>query len=240
MKFNHNNQRTLSQNLKYTFASIILTFVLIFIPILCSLWHLFQHFKTIEDLHFPLIETVQSATVNHLSTENITYKLCLSTQASKQAQYIQEQNTYDMQLQANLKSIRTYAPQYKETVTLIQRALQDAVNYRQKAILYCKQNRSQEALNFLEKDYFPLMNQIQEQLNLISNQIIQENHTFLTRYKIQALLMIVLSLFILIVVLFYTARLMNQLIKKVQLPLTEIELAMCDMAQGNLQFDLLL
>ena len=238
MYHSHFNNRSLKQSLKLTFSCIILIFTFIFILLLLSTHDIMNNFKSLKNTNFPLMESAQSAISNHLSTQNVMYKLCLTDDSNLQAQYVLEQDAYDMNLQKDLKYILKNAPAYKTSVVKIQNLLQEALSYRNQAILYCKQHLSSKALVLLEQEYFPRMSSVQSELASLYNIFSNQNTAFLTRYNQQAIFTICLVIFCFLLMLAMSFRLIKRLIIQIQTPLTEIGTAMSKMAQGELNFNL--
>ena len=238
MYHSHFNNRSLKQSLKLTFSCIILIFTFIFILLLLSTHGIMNNFKSLKNTNFPLMESAQSAISNHLSTQNVMYKLCLTDDSNLQAEYVIEQDAYDMNLQKDLKYILKNAPDYKTSVVKIQDLLQEALSYRNQAILYCKQHLSNKALVLLEQEYFPRMSSVQSELTSLYNIFSNQNTAFLTRYNQQAIFTICLVIFFFILMLAISFKLIKHLIIQIQTPLTEIGTAMSKMAQGELNFNL--
>ncbi|MBE6024799.1 MAG: methyl-accepting chemotaxis protein [Cellulosilyticum sp.] len=237
LKSNFNN-RSLRESLKITFSCIILSFTLIFLLLLLLIHSIMNNFRVLKNTNLPLMESSQSAICNHLSTQNVMHKLCLTEDLTSQKEYEIQQNAYDMNLQQELKYLLKHAPTYKSNITKIQQSLQEALSYRNQAILYCKQNLSGKALDLLEAEYFPRMISIQCELTTLYNIFSNQNASFLSRYNNQMLITLSLVILCLILMLAISFSLIKKLIRQIQSPLVQIGTAMSKMAQGELHFEL--
>lgn len=235
---NQFNNRSLKQSLKVTFSTIILIFTLIFILLSLMINSIMSHIKFLQTSSLPLMESAQSAAYNQLATQNTMYKLCLSDSLDSQHQYVIEQSTYDMALQKDLKYLLEHAPTYKSSITKIQNLLQEALSYRNQAVLYCKQNASTKALLLLELEYFPRMTSVQGELSSLYRTFSNQNTALLTRYTKQAIFTFILVLIGFIFMLLTSFKLIKRLIIQIQAPLNQIGTAMSEMAQGQLDFNL--
>ena len=239
MKKDSFRKQSIHRSLRQSYYSIIGVFVFLFLCVGVCMTRSLYSMKLIANQYIPAITNAGQALNNQLVAQNATYKLCLTTNEKYINQYIKEADQADMDMQENLKKLRHINPKYKDTISSIQKILQEILVYRSNAILYCHQGQTDKALELLEENYFTKMSKITKQLEVIRMDIQARSEDAVQSKQTELLITmcIFLLLFLLILrIAFYRSK---QLIQNMKLPLDSIGDAMELIANGNLQSSLM-
>ncbi len=229
---------SVGKDLKKGFRTIIILFLIIYAFLFCTVGNMFLHYRELKNESFVIVNDVSMARNASLSIQNSIYKMCLAKDENQKSQYSLEADELDMLVQKYLKKIVKLMPKYKENIAEIKKIQQEAFSFRSQAILLSSQDRNQEAIELLEDNFFVKMQSIDEIFLSITESINSELESYITQVEIFVLLLLIASIIMIGITIFYSVTKGNKLIKSIQIPLEEIGSAMEEVYNGNLDFQL--
>lgn len=230
--------RSVQKSLYHVFFQVIGVFVLVFLFVYVIFINCIFNLREIQKENIPILIEIEEAKTNNLTVQNSIYKMCLTNQAEKRNKYKTEAENSDMNLQKNLKYIMKSVPEAKKNIVKIQKNLQEAVSFRNNAILYCNQDKNEEAISLLENHYIDKMNAVEGQLNDVIKMIHNKNSTMISSYIRNIILFSIFLSIILISTICLGIKLSRKIVKKIQKPINEVGNVICEMSKGNLQIEL--
>lgn len=229
---------SVGKDLKKGFRTIIILFLIIYGFMFITVGNMFLHYRELKNESFVIVNEISMARSASLCIQNSVYKMCLAEDKNQQDLYNQEADEYDMLVQKYLKKIVKLMPQYKGNISEIKKIQQEAFTFRSQAILLSSQDRKQEAIELLEKNFFVKMQGIDEVFINITTNINSEIESYITQVEMFVALLLILSIIMIGITIFYSVTKGNKLIKSIQMPLDEIGSAMEEVYNGNLDFQL--
>lgn len=199
---------------------------------------LYVSVQSFQQKNIMLLQHIGNIRYCNVMIQNINYKRMLCGDEEKGNDYQQQVNGMDMELQEQLKQMKTDLPQAKEIVEDIQKLLQQALTYRSQALLLSATDKNTEAVELLENSYLPVIEQVNdrlEELSLIADERVGESLAVIRRSIF--LFGIVGAGFILLLSVYITVK-QKKTICLITKPLESVEQAMEQMAEGNLDFEL--
>ena len=154
------------QFLTSSFRRIIVVFTLTIMSIVILFSIGTYQFNKRLTSQIALRQTISTATIQNLKIQNALYKVCMTTDETLRNQYQQDLSETEIAFQKNLKIIHKYDERYKKYVNEVQQLLQTALQYRNQAVLYCRQGKSNVAIILLQNNYF---NSVQEVETIFEN-----------------------------------------------------------------------
>lgn len=226
--------RSIKKSLYIAFFSIIIVFVGVF-GVMFSTFQISSHnLSLIQNRNIPILNSVAEARENNLSAQNAMYKLCLTENSELKKTYKQAAESADMTLQQKLQFILKSEPDCKQNIVAIQKALQDALTFRNSAILYSSQGKNEEAVNLLEENYISRMDLIDQQLDEVHNYINSSTDNYIQSYKTQITIFAVFFIIVIFGVIMLAVQLSRRVINQIQKPLSEVDSVISEMSKGNL------
>lgn len=229
---------SVGRDLKKGFRTILVLFCIICIFLFFTVANLFIHYNELKNISFVIVNEVNMARNTSLCTQNSVYKMCLSEDKDQQNQYSAEADAYDMLIQKYLKQIVSIMPEYKKNITEIKKIQQEALLYRSQAVLLSAQDRKQEAIELLEKNYFDKMQSIDDNFQSITDNINNEIEDYVISVERTIAILLAFSLLLIGSTIYYSTSKANKLVKSIQIPLVEVGNAMEEVYKGNLDFKL--
>lgn len=229
---------SVGRDLKKGFRMIIILFMFICVFLFFTVADMFLHYRELKNNSFAIVNDISMARSASLCIQNSIYKMCLSEDESQQNQFNAEADEYDMLVQKYLKAIVKLKPEYKANISEIKKIQQEAFTFRSQAILLSSQNRKQEAIDLLETNFFPKMQNIDDVFLSITDSINNELETYVESVERLVVILLIASILMIVVTIVYSVNKGNKLIKSIQIPLEEIGCAMEEVYIGNLEFDL--
>lgn len=230
--------RSIKKSLYITFFSIVIIFTVVLGIMLFTLQISSRNLGSIQDKYIPILNSVAEARYNNLSAQNAIYKLCLTKKSERKGKYKTDSENADMMLQKNLQYILKSEPNTKKNIVAIQDALQEALKYRNSAILHSSQGENEEAINVLEENYIDQMEEVEEQLDEVYQTIYSKTNSYIQNYKRQITVLIAFFMIVIITVIILTMKLSKKVINQIQKPLSEVGNVISEMAKGNLDYQL--
>jgi methyl-accepting chemotaxis protein len=226
------------RDLKKGFRTIIILFLIIYVFLFFTVTDMYLHYRELKNNSFAIVNDISAARSASLCIQNSIYKMCLSEDESQQNEFNAEADEYDMLVQKYLKAIIKLKPEYKANISEIKKIQQEAFTFRSQAILLSSQNRKQEAIDLLETNFFPKMQNIDDVFLSITDSINNELESYINSVERLVVVLLISSILMIGVTIVYSVSKGNKLIKSIQIPLDEIGSAMEQVYNGNLDFDL--
>lgn len=229
---------SVGRDLKKGFRTIIILFLVICVFLFFTVANMFLNYRELKNNSFAIVNDISQARSTSLCIQNSIYKMCLSEDESQQNEFNAEADEYDMLVQKYLKAIVKLNPKYKANISEIKKIQQEAFTFRSQAILLSSQNKKQEAINLLETNFFPKMQNIDEIFLSITDSINNELEMYVKNVERLVVALLILSILMIGVTIAYSIEKGNKLIRSIQIPLDEIGSAMEEVYNGNLDFNL--
>lgn len=240
MKIRHNQfeNRSIKKSLYITFLSIVIIFVCIFGLVFLTFQKTSHNISLIQNENIPILNAVADARKNNLSAQNAMYKMCLTKNTDLKSEYKKVAENADMALQQNLKFILKSEPDCKKNIIEIQTILQEALGYRNSAILYSSQQRNEEAVTLLEENYINRMVLIDDEFNKVNTYVNGKTDSYIQSCKMQIIIFAMFFLVVIIGVIILSIKLSKRVINQIQKPLHEVGGVIGEMSKGNLGCEL--
>jgi len=226
--------RSIKKSLNFVFFSIIIVFIGVFIVMVSTFLITSYNLGLIQNENIPILNAVAEARANNLSAQNSMYKLCLTENSELKKTYQKEAENADMMLQSNLQYIMKSEPDSKKNIVTIQKVLQEALGYRNSAILFSSQGRNEEAINLLEENYINRMISVEQQLDEVHSFINNKTDSYINNYKMQISIFLIFFIVVIIGVIILAIKLSRRVINQIQKPLNEVGNVISEMSKGNL------
>lgn len=202
------------------------------------LFVLYTSMQDFRDENMQAMQSLESIQYCNVMIQNTNYKLMLCTDEEQKKEYSEQVNALDMELQKELKALKKSYPESAESIVEIQKLLQQAFPYRSQAILQSLVGQSGEAVITLEKNYLPLISEVNQKLEALNDET-QKNAD-------QAMLVIrgsiftfgIISVCFMMAIAAFVSFKQKKVIGLILEPLNLVEQAMEEMAKGNLEFDI--
>lgn len=230
--------RSIEKSLYATFLSIVIVFTCVFGAVLLTFQRTSYNIGLIQSENIPVLSAVAEARVNNLSAQNDMYKLCITENSDLKKEYKLAAETADMSLQQKLKDILKLEPEYKSNIAEIQNILQDALAYRNSAILYSSIGKNEEAITLLEENYINKMNLIEDRFNEINESINNRTDSYIKNCKRQIAAFAGIFLLIIAGAIVLSVKLSQKVIRQIQKPLGEVGGVISEISRGNLNCEL--
>ena len=223
-------QQTLGQNQKI----FLLMSFLFLIVIGYFMWNL----KQIERENVEIKEEVYEMEKDNLNEQNSVFKMCLATEEESREKYGALSDSYDMEIQKHIKMLRQLLPGEKEKLNQIQKGLQSALQDRQMAILNGSSNgNGQKALQILEQDYAPKMQEIADMCQELSGEITQDCQQRIEQIQIIIVVTIALLIILTVSLMLFSQGQKRKIKRLINEPIHEIMTAMEELEKGNLHYE---
>lgn len=227
-------EKSIAISLYKAFVAVIAVFVVVFAVIFVVLSQNTRNLGMIQDRDIPVLNAVSEAKENNLSAQNSIYKMCITGNQTLKNQYKSASENYDIQLQQNLKYILKERPECKANITKIQNILQEALGFRNSAILYSSQGFMDRTVEILEDEYISRMNLVGEELDAVNTFVVNETDSYIRGYRIQIMAFMIAFAAVIIIIIFLTIKFVSKVVRKIKDPLAEIGNVMGEMSKGNL------
>lgn len=221
-----------------TYFAVMIIFIGLLGVMVFAVTRVIGTMDAIKDHSIPVKTYADRAVQDNLKAQNAMYKLCLTKDASLSAEYVEEANEADISLQENLQQIKKLESACKENVVSVQALLQEALGYRSKAILYSKQDKTEEAIYILEENYFNKMKDIELELQKVSDYVQRNTNASIRSSRVEIVVFLGIFLIALFCAVLIAIRLSRRLIQQIKKPLDDIGEAMEQMSKGNLDCQL--
>lgn len=223
-------QHALRQNQRIFFG-MSLVFVLI---TGYFLWNL----KEIQRKNVEIRNVVYQLEVDNLNEQNSVFKLCLATDPEVRSEYSTMCDTYDIEIQNHLKTLRQHMPKEEETLNQIQLTLQSALRSRQMAVLNGSiHGDGSAALKLLNEEYLPQMQEVDSLCQNMSQRVTTECQRKIEHMVIVMIGTIIVLISVMIALMIYTSRKKKKIQSLIQVPIQEITIAMQELERGNLNYE---
>lgn len=226
--------KSLKNTFKYILIAYIITMGAAFALIINLYWNLQEFNSTMTNL------SLESWNVRYsiLDAQSKMYKVCLEPDVNKQKELVAQTDELDMAVQKSLKIILDSSQKNKQHVVKVQELLQTAFTFRSTALLYSSQNQMEKAVDLLEGSYFPIIDQIIEELEVINTNVGNQMSESVENNRIKVGIILIILALITVVCVIVVLRIRKRTIKILLQPLLEVGTAMEEMAEGNLDFRL--
>lgn len=223
-------KRLIRYNIRYLACFVMVT-IGILLMIAVSIRKLGEH-------NIPMMQMIADTQELNLQIQNDTYCILLSQDENYKKKYKQQIDSKDVQLQKQLKSMTENAAFAKDGVNSIQTILQEALRYRAQAILLALTDQQQKAIELLEEEYMPRMSDVDDCLSQIAQSYSSSVEQSLHMTWVSVLISALGGLILIVVVSLLGIKKSKKLIQEIHQPIVEIEAAMNEMAEGNLQYEI--
>lgn len=186
-----------------------------------------------------LRQTISTATIQNLKIQNALYKICMTTDETLKKQYQQELSETEIAFQKNLKTIHKHDKRYQKHVNQIQQLLQTALQFRNQAVLYCRQGKSNVAIILLQNNYFSRVHEVETIFEEINDDMDRQFKAVNRQYQIIWLSMIGILFLIILIIRVLTAKYITRFINVIEEAINSIVSVMEEMAKGNLDIPIL-
>lgn len=234
---NHKS-KSIGTNLNNTFKYILIMYS---VTILIAVTLIINQFVSLNQFHSK-IENLSleswNARYNILEAESKMYEACLITNLEDQKKLIEETDQLDGKVQKSLKNILNFSKENKKHVVKVQNLIQSALTYRSTALLYCSTGKTDMAVALLKESYFPIINQITDELEIINDKINQQMDSSLKVNQIKVFSIMALFAVSTAACILVVFRLRRKMLNLLLQPLAEVGTAMEEMSEGNLNFTL--
>ena len=186
-----------------------------------------------------LRQTISTATIQNLKIQNALYKIYMTTDETLKKQYQQELSETEIAFQKNLKIIHKHDKRYQKHVNQIQQLLQTALQFRNQAVLYCRQGKSNVAIILLQNNYFSRVQEVETIFEEINEDMDRQFKMINKQYQIIWLSMIGILSLIILIIRVLTAKYITRFINVIEEAINSIVSVMEEMAKGNLDIPIL-
>lgn len=223
------NRRMVRQNQKI--------FVVMSILFLAVTGYFLWNLRGIQKENVQIKETVSELENDNLNEQNSVFKMCLASDEQSRNEYAKRSDSYDVKIQEHIKGLRELLPGEKENFVKIQKILQEALRKRQMAILSARGGESgQQALQILNDDYAPKMQQIDELCRGISERVTQRSQMRMNQMQVVIGITVIILLLVTVVLVLVSNRQKAKMERLFRVPVQEIMTAMKELENGNLSY----
>lgn len=198
----------------------------------------YYRLKKFDDVNLQLIDSAWESKQLLGDIQCNLYEVWMSKEESKAEQCIDNIQKAEELLIENLKEIRQLAPEEQVKLENIQNSMDEAKNQITEAILIAEDGEVQEAIQYLENEFFPLVDSINKEMELLVDKARTEAKEYVHFSMIRAIILAVLVAVVAISDVFLSMKLSRKIVKGITKPLQEVEYAMNEMASGNLDIQL--
>ena len=227
------------QFLTSSFRRIIVVFTLTIMSIVILFSIGTYQFNKRLTLQIALRQTISTATIQNLKIQNALYKVCMTTDETLRNQYQQDLSETEIAFQKNLKIIHKYDERYKKYVNEVQQLLQNALQYRNQAVLYCRQGKSNVAIILLQNNYFNSVQEVETIFENINMDMDKQFKLINKQYQIIWLSIMGILFSIIILVRVLTQKFVTRFVNVIEKAINSIVGVMEEMAEGNLDIPIL-
>ena len=227
------------QFLTSSFRRIIVVFTLTIMSIVILFSIGTYQFNKRLTSQIALRQTISTATIQNLKIQNALYKVCMTTDETLRNQYQQDLSETEIAFQKNLKIIHKYDERYKKYVNEVQQLLQTALQYRNQAVLYCRQGKSNVAIILLQNNYFNSVQEVETIFENINMDMDKQFKLINKQYQIIWLSIMGILFSIIILVRVLTQKFVTRFVNVIEKAINSIVGVMEEMAEGNLDIPIL-
>lgn len=221
--------RTLGQHQK-----VFLLMSLLFLVVTgYFLWNLRQ----IQKENVEIKQAVYDLEKDNLNEQNSVFKMCLAVSEESREEYNALSDAYDMAIQKHIQRLRQLLPEEKEKLNQIQEVLQSALQDRQLAILNGNTEKGQKALEILEKDYAPKMQEIASMCEELSGMVTKDCQRRIEQMREVVMAVVALLIMVTVGLMIISQKQKKKIERLINVPIQEIVLAMEELEKGNLQYE---
>lgn len=174
---------------------------------------------------------------DNLNEQNSVFKMCLAVSEESREEYSSLSDEYDMAIQKHIQKLRRFLPGEKEKLNQIQEVLQSALQERQLAILNGNTEKGQKALEILEKDYAPKMQEIASMCEELSGMVTKDCQRRIEQMQEIVMAVVVLLIMVTVGLMIISQKQKKKIERLINVPIQEIVLAMEELEKGNLQYE---
>lgn len=197
------------------------------------LWNLRQ----IQKENVEIKQAVYDLEKDNLNEQNSVFKMCLAVSEESREEYSSLSDEYDMAIQKRIQKLRQLLPEEKEKLNQIQEVLQSALQDRQLAILNGNTENGQKALEILEKDYAPKMQEIASMCEELSGMVTKDCQRRIVQMQEIVVAVVVLLAVVTVGLMIVSQKQKKKIERLINVPIQEIVLAMEELEKGNLQYE---
>lgn len=197
------------------------------------LWNLRQ----IQKENVEIKQAVYDLEKDNLNEQNSVFKMCLAVSGESREEYSSLSDEYDMAIQKRIQKLRQLLPEEKEKLNQIQEVLQSALQDRQLAILNGNTENGQKALEILEKDYAPKMQEIASMCEELSGMVTKDCQRRIVQMQEIVVAVVVLLAVVTVGLMIVSQKQKKKIERLINVPIQEIVLAMEELEKGNLQYE---
>lgn len=197
------------------------------------LWNLRQ----IQKENVEIKQSVYDLEKDNLNEQNSVFKMCLAVSGESREEYSSLSDEYDMAIQKRIQKLRQLLPEEKEKLNQIQEVLQSALQDRQLAILNGNTENGQKALEILEKDYAPKMQEIASMCEELSGMVTKDCQRRIVQMQEIVVAVVVLLAVVTVGLMIVSQKQKKKIERLINVPIQEIVLAMEELEKGNLQYE---
>lgn len=197
------------------------------------LWNLRQ----IQKENVEIKQAVYDLEKDNLNEQNSVFKMCLAVSEESREEYSSLSDEYDMAIQKHIQKLRRFLPGEKEKLNQIQEVLQSALQERQLAILNGNTEKGQKALEILEKDYAPKMQEIASMCEELSGMVTKDCQRRIEQMQEIVMAVVVLLIMVTVGLMIISQKQKKKIERLINVPIQEIVLAMEELEKGNLQYE---
>lgn len=233
-----NTHTSIMSMLKKVLYQNQLTFIVMSVLFLGCMGFFVWQIRLLQTENVTIRETVYNLQLSNLNAQNSIFKLCIGQDEESRNAYEESADTYDMEIQKNITTLRKILPESEKELNTMQSLLQDAFSYRQMAIAKeTLDENGNAALKVLEDEYVPRMQEFDTYCNELSD-IVSENIAHRIRLLQIAGLVLTGLLVIVMTILIRTSIVRRRRIEKmISEPVEEVVMAMEELEQGNLAYE---
>ena len=202
------------------------------------LFVLYSSMQNFRDENMSAMQSLENIQYCNVMIQNTNYKLMLSTDAEQKKAYSEQVDELDMQLQKDLKALKKSYPESSESIAEIQKLLQEAFPFRSQAILQSLVGKSGEAVDTMEKNYLPLISEVNQKLEKLNDETQKNADQAMLVIRGSILAFGIISVCFMMAIAAFVSFKQRKVIGMIVEPLHLVEQAMEEMARGNLEFDI--
>lgn len=202
------------------------------------LFVLYSSMQNFRDENMSAMQSLESIQYCNVMIQNTNYKLMLCTDAEQKKEYSAEVDELDMQLQKDLKVLKKSYPESAQSIAEIQKLLQEAFPFRSQAILQSLVGKSGEAVATMEKNYLPLISEVNQKLEELNSETQKNADQAMMVIRGSIFVFGIISVCFMMSIAAFVSFKQRKVIGMIIEPLHLVEQAMEEMAKGNLEFDI--
>lgn len=166
------------------------------------------------------------------------YQVCVATDLSEVKEYEEELESNQQKLDEAIVLIETLSGNNQPEVANIQSGINQGKDTIEQSISLAKEGQVDKAKANLEKEYFPIVDKIIEQIEIIASGVSENMDFYVWASSLRVWILVALLIVMTIVNIVLANRFGKRIANGITIPLEEVKEALFQMEQGNLNFEL--